>query len=145
MLRILTLLSFCLVSLSAQAADYRCYSSKYPTDMQHTFQDGFVNLTVKAKTVKLDYYYVNTVAGETALEYSAIYNLGKIKGGTGRLKGLVTGRIKTLKEGHYDIDPVFFQRSLINNKNFEKKGIVGKFVFSGHGYSYDWNVCYNLK
>jgi len=145
MTRILILFSFCLVSLSAQAADYRCYSSKYPTDMQHYFQDGYVDLTVRAKTVKLDYYYVNTVADETTLEYSAVYNLGKIRGGNGRLKGLITGRFKSSEVGSVDLDPIYFQRQLINNKNFEKRGIVGKFVFSGHGYSYDWNVCYNLK
>ncbi len=62
------LLAVGLLSFStANAIEYKCYASKYPTGMEHHFSDGYVMLTVNKKSVNLKYYYVNTVAKKPLL------------------------------------------------------------------------------
>ncbi len=133
-----------LVSGQAYAAKFKCYGSKYPSDMQHFFADGYTILDVSKKQVNLKYYYVNTVARETTLEIDANYKVGGIQGGNGALKGMAIG---SLVDSHSfpgdSINTIHFTTRLFENT--PASGVVGKFAFPGHGYSYDWNVCYNTK
>ncbi len=131
-------------SFTANAAKFKCYGSKYPSDMHHFFADGYVVLDVTKKMVNLKYFYVNTVARETTLEVEANYKIGGIMGGNGSLKGMVIGSLVDNRSYSGDsIDTIHFSPSLFENT--PASGVVGKFAFPGHGYSYDWNVCYNTK
>jgi len=138
--------SFCISfsCLSAFAADFKCYSSKYPIGMEHTFQDGYTRLSVKGNTATLEYYYVNTVANETTMEYQASYSVQGLKGGSGKLSNLYVAKFNSSTTGagigEY-IDVIYLESALLSNKP-ANKGMVGKFTFSGHAYGYDWNLCY---
>lgn len=131
-------------SLTANAAKFKCYGSKYPSGMEHFFGEGYTILDVSKKMVNLKYYYINTVAGETTLEIDANYNVGGIQGGNGALKGMTIGSLVDFRSYPGDsIDTIHFSTGLFENT--PASGIVGKFVFPGQGYSYDWNICYNTK
>lgn len=131
-------------SLTANAAKFKCYGSKYPSDMQHFFENGYIVLDVSKEVVNLKYYYVNTVARETTLDVEANYKVGGIQGGNGSLKGMTIGNLVDFNSYPGDsIYTIHFSPSLFENT--PASGVVGKFVFPGHGYSYDWNVCYNAK
>ncbi len=131
-------------SIAANAAQFKCVGSKYPSDLQHFFADGYTILTVSKKIVNLKYYYVNTVAKETTLDIEADYKVNGVQSGNGALKGMMVGSLKDTESYPGDaIHTIHFSKSFFENT--PSSGIVGKFVFPGHGYSYDWNICYNLK
>jgi hypothetical protein len=139
----LLILSFLFV-LSANAAGFKCFASKYPSDMDHNFEQGFVILTVKKKTVNLRYYYVNTVARQTTLNLDLNYKIGQVMGGNGQVQGMYATSLQDNSPINFpgdSIDTIYFDKAIIEGK--VNSGIVGKFAFTGHGYSWDWNVCYN--
>lgn len=135
-----------LTSVTAFSAEYKCYGSKYPSDMQHFFADGFVKLSVKNKTVNFKYYYINELAGETTLEIDVNYKLGSLTTGNGQLKGMRVGTLSSEDRGYPgdSISTIHFDESLFVGSP-GRSGIIGRFAFPGHGYSYDWNICYNVK
>lgn len=139
-------LGLLVASTSAHAAKYKCYPSKFQTDLTHFFADGFMILNFTSKAVNLKYYYVNTVARETTLEIDVNYKLGGVKGGTSAVKDMIVGsHAGGVKDYPGDIiHTMYFDQSLLKGMP-EAPGVVGKFTFTGHGYSYDWNICYNAK
>ena len=135
-----------LASVTATAAEYKCYSSKYPTNMSHAFENGYVLLNVTEGYARLKYFYVNDVANETTLEYDVIYSIGGLNGGNGKLKDLLKSKsFKVVKSIGESISAVYFEPVLIQNEDFTKSGVIGKFVFPGQGFGYDWNLCYNIR
>ena len=143
-MRYIFLLTTLLISFTANAAQFKCYSSKYPADMQHYFGDGYTIISVSKKMVTLKYYYINEAAGETSLELEAKYRLNGVQGGSSALKGMFVGALVDHRSYIGDpIQQIYFTKSLFQAT--PGAGIVGKFAFPGHGYSYDWNICYNEK
>ena len=144
---LLACLGLALVSMSAQAAEYKCYASKYPSGMNHTFADGYIILNVSKNDVNFKYYFVNTVANETALELDVNYKLQGVAGGNSRVKDMIRGE---LVFGDHPfpgdtIDNMYFDQALISTTDRIRRGIIGKLTFTGQGFNYDWNICYNSK
>jgi hypothetical protein len=144
MKKLFAVLVLSFVSTVSNAAEYKCYAAKYPTDMEHFFTDGYVLLNVKQGVVNFKYYYVNTVAHETTLEIDVNYKLGKVNTGKGSLAGMVSSSLLAGKKGYPgdEINTIHFDQALVSNTSSTEEGLVGKFTFPGHGYSYDWNLCY---
>lgn len=124
----------------AYAADFVCHASKYPSGFQHAFWDGYTILSITGSRANLKYYYNNTVAGVVQLEHDADYDIGAVKTGKSKVAGYNVADV-TRRSPLQSIDRLYIEPSLLN-ANPPARGIVGKFSFSGHGYSYDWNVCY---
>ncbi|WP_413558087.1 hypothetical protein [Bdellovibrio sp. HCB209] len=128
-----------LVSSVSFGADFKCFSSKYPADMNHAFNEGYTVLSVNGPTVSLKYFYVNTVANNTTLKYEANYTVESIKGGSGKLSGLYIAKTQELDK----IGRIYLEPALLGEAS--SGGVIGKFVFPGHGYGYDWNLCYAIN
>ncbi|MBS1958348.1 MAG: hypothetical protein JST80_02650 [Bdellovibrionales bacterium] len=130
---------------SAHAAKYKCFASKYPTADEHFFADGYIILSITKTKANLKYYYVNTVAHQTTLDLDLNYKVGGVHGGSGAVKNMLvssyTGGAKPFPGDQ--ITTIYFDQALVKG-NPESTGVVGQFTFTGHGYSYDWNICYNL-
>ncbi len=142
-LSLVMLLSF--FSIQSYASSYKCFASKYPDHFLNAFEDGYTILTIEDDIVNLKFFYVNTVTKETTMEINADFQISKINNGNGKIKGYSIADIVEYNSVRNEIYTLFIDPFLINNTDFSKKGIIGKFTFKGHGYSYDWNICYNLK
>lgn len=128
-----------LASSISLGADFKCFSSKYPADMNHAFNDGYTVLSVNTDGVNLKYFYVNTVANKTTLKYEANYTIEGVKEGSSKLSGLYVAKTQELNK----IETIYLEPSLLSQTSAD--GIIGKFVFPGHGYGYDWNLCYAIN
>jgi hypothetical protein len=138
-------LSLVSVAGSADAATFKCYASKYPADMVHYFEGGYTILDVSAESVNLKSYSVNRENRSTTLRVDANYKINGVQGGNGALKGMAIG---TLVDAHSypgdAISKIHFDAELFSVPS-RRSGIIGKFAFPGHGFSYDWNLCYYLN
>lgn len=75
------------------------------------------------------------------------YKLQVVAAGNGQVKNMIAS---ALTQGKIPfpgdtISVMYFDQALISNTDAHKKGIIGKFTFTGQGYSYDWSICYNSK
>ncbi|MCX6123475.1 MAG: hypothetical protein NTV34_01800, partial [Proteobacteria bacterium] len=93
MRNLLVWLGFTLISMTANAAEYKCYASKYPSGVQHSFENGYVLLKINKKSVNFKYFYVNTVAHETTIELDVNYKLQGVVGGNGQVKDMISGSL----------------------------------------------------
>jgi hypothetical protein len=133
-------------SLASQITEFTCYASKYQTDITHAFQDGYVTMAVDAKKALVDFtfYYVNTVAHETTISYQATYKIGTQNSGSGAVAGYYALSRKKMTGYGEGLDTLYLEPALLLPKS-QNAGVVGKYTFTGHGYSYDWNICYYKK
>jgi hypothetical protein len=123
------------------AVTFKCYPSKFPEGFSHEFADGYVLMTVDAKKSLVDFkfYDVDPETHETTLDGShGIYKITGKAGGT----GVVADYYKIeLKDGKDVFDTMYLEKTLLEPKS-DKSGIIGQYTFAGHGYAYDWNICY---
>jgi len=145
MSRSVLFLALSLISSPAFAAgvQFKCNA----VNRDGAFTDGYSVLTLNTKSVRIDYYYVNTVARETTIDYSGTYAVGGAKGGSGKLapyRVLTLQRLNHRNRGNYDggIRTMYLQPELLRGGTTLRNGGRGGFyAFVGHGYSYDWNIC----
>lgn len=113
--------------------------------MHHYFSDGYVLLSVNKDEANLKYYYVNEVANQTTLESDVTYSIKDQQGGSGKLSKLFVATVKSAEVGSDRIGPIYLEKTLLGKAKPKpkQKGVIGKFAFSGHGFGYDWNLCYS--
>lgn len=136
---------FLLSAGTAFATEYVCFASKYPSDMVHTFEDGWATISITGKEITLRSFYKSGETIQKSIE--ANYKISGTQGGNGATKDMYIGELDYEKSDFPDepIGRIFLEKSLVDNEIFSKEGFVGKLAFLGHGYSYDWNLCYNKK
>ena len=68
-------------------------------------------------------------------------------GGESRVADYNRITLLDLKKEAFDggISEMYLEPTLLQPMSEYKTGIVGKYSFIGHGYSYDWNICYYKK
>ncbi len=137
-----------LFTVTGQAAEYECHASKYPTDMVHAFANGELSLSINDKALSIRFFQKSSRPVKSSkLSFEATYKLGNLLGGNGALKNMLVAQLVEGAEmnGDSTIPTLYVSPELLTNNDLDKSTLIGKIAFLGQGYSYDFNLCYNLN
>lgn len=126
-------LAIALLSGSAASADatYRCFPPRNNPDALMT--DGYALVSLANESLRFRQF--ETFSGRAVLLRDYVYAYKGLAAGTGRTKGMMKFELAREVRSHGDsIGVLYAQTSLANGGN-------GALMFTGHGYSWDWNFC----
>lgn len=128
---------------NAASFTYKCNSSgSYKSD--GFFADGFAVLKVNKSGATLEKYDVNPNDRETVKAAKYVFDIVGKKEGSSKVAGYMVGDLD-LKKSDYSgdgIDTVYLEETLLKGGHTLKNGKRGGLLtFTGHGYSWDWNLC----
>jgi hypothetical protein len=139
-MKLLLLFAIFGMTFASAAEKYKCYSSKYPENMSHYFEEGYTLLSINNDVVNLKYYVLDKKSNIGRLVLNSNYQTSTSQGGQSKIKGYKIALLENVVLGTNPIDKIYLEPILFNSNSQE--GMVGKFTFSGQSYLYDWNVCY---
>lgn len=137
----LVILSTLLSLLSiADTNNYKCYS----VSKDGFLTGGFAILKIEKKSSVLEIYDINSITKKTSKISIFKFDLSGKMNGSSAVAGYIKSSIDYQKS-KYMGDPmteIYFEETLFNGGYPLKKGGTGGFlVFTGHGYSWDRNIC----
>jgi len=125
------LLPLLIASSASAGANFRCFA---PRNADNPFLgEGYALVTVNEKSLRFKHY--DTYTGRPVLLRDYVYSYEGINRGNGRAKGMMTFKLqKEVKPYGDSIGTLYAQTSM-------GKGQNGAVMFTGQGFSWDWNFC----
>lgn len=125
----------------ANLATFRCFSAgQYKDDGYFNSSGQYGVLKMEEHSVTLEVYDKN--GGGLGATY--VYDLDKLMSGQSKVAGFMRANLNYQKS-HYSgdgITSIYFEPSLQKGGKLLHSGKKGGLLtFTGHGYSWDWNLC----
>jgi hypothetical protein len=124
-----------LVSSMSMAANFKCFA---PKNNHNAFlAGGYALITVDSKSLRFQQFSDFSGVSELLRDYS--YEFKGIAGGNSKVTGMMKFNLVKENISYGDsLETLYVAQSL-------SRGIQGTLIFSGQGYSWDWNFCKPLS
>lgn len=120
-----------LVQSFAFASTYKCVAPK--NAMNAFLAGGYAIVTIEKQTLRFQQY--DNFGAFPSLIRDYEYSFDTIAGGVSKVKGMMKFDLKKQIKSYGDaLYTLYVDQALSKNAN-------GSLIFSGHGYSWDWNYC----
>lgn len=131
------------LSLSASAATFTYKCVPFKNNRDPFLDQGHALVTVKKNQLRFQQF--NGYGRNATLMRDYLYKKGDLMGGQGKVKGMQSYYLSKEIESYGDsIHELFVDPSLqTGGDDLRLGGKGGRLTFTGHGYSYDWNICIN--
>lgn len=113
------------------ASTFKCFPPKNSPDA--FLAEGFAVVSIKPNLLRFQQF--DGYSGQPTPMRDYIYSFNRIKNGNSKVAGMMEFVLKKEVKSYGDsIYSLYVDQALASGRN-------GALIFSGHGYSWDWNFC----